>query len=643
MADEQAKVPPHGRWATPNAESQRAPTLLPEWVTAVLDTEASSPGAAAVRLVPGLLVPGTRYRILRWLGDGGMGVVYEAEHTDVDRRVAVKILRPEVCELPDIVERFRQEARAANKVGSAYITEVYDFGELPDNRLLIAMELLEGRTLASHLDRGPMGAGRTIGILRQLCKGLADANDAGIVHRDVKPENIMLVRRGGRADVVKIMDLGIATLLVDGRAVASRMVGTPHYVAPEIVGGRSFDHRVDVYAVGCTAYEMLVGRPPFDGDSIPEILMAHLEREAEPPSVARGDDEIPAVVDRVIQRCLSKHPEDRFSDMRDLEAALCEAQIEAGIQTPWDDLSAPDVDDERKERILRGMPDPKVLDRPQWGRWVWSTVAAVAALGVLATGWYWSPSRVLTQIEREQVEEIAGQARAAAARTVFVYPNAEAPTPATAYGYVVDLERVDGPSAEVARDEARGLRVEFGQTLARLGDRYWDAEGGRVFAAEYYAQALLFDPTLERAWERSKLTEEIVHALREKADAKALARADLLRVEPLAAVAEEDREARLRELARREKDQRDARGSEAASETAPPTLPKDATALLELSEGAYESHDFEEAAALAERAVAAGPRNPDCRAQLARCYEQLGRLDDAAYQLGVAQRLESED
>jgi serine/threonine protein kinase len=598
---EPGKMPPRGRWQTPNAEPH-APTRLPEWVTAVLDAEASSSGLTAIRLVPGSLVPGTRYRIQGWLGDGGMGVVYEAEHTDVDRRVAVKILRSEVCELPDIVERFRQEARAANKVGSVYITEVYDFAELPDDRLLIAMELLEGQTVATTVARGgPMELGRAVGILRQLCKGLADAHDAGIVHRDIKPDNIMLVRRNGRADYVKIMDLGIATLLVDGRAVASRMVGTPHYVAPEIVGGRTFDHRVDVYAVGCTAFEMLVGRPPFDGDSIPAILMAHLEREAELPSVARGDDEIPEAIDRVIMRCLSKHPEDRFTDMRDLEAALCEAQMEAGFQTPWDDLPAPDVDDERKEKILRGMPDPKVLDRPQWGRWVWSTVAAVAALAVLATGWYWSPSRQLTEIERDQVEELVKNARAAAARTVYIVPVEGDPEASTAYAYIVDLEHAEGPSATFAREQAQRLRTELGQTLAKLGDRYWGADGGRVFAAEYYAQALVFDPGIERAWKRSHLDEDEVAALRAKADAKTFSRADLPE----------------------------------------PATPNDVRELLRVSAIDLDQGEIPRAARLAERAVALEPRNPDCREQLARAYEHLNRPEDAAHQREMAERFEA--
>ncbi|MCY1012769.1 serine/threonine-protein kinase [Nannocystis pusilla] len=234
-----------------------------------------------VRLLPGRRVPGTRYRLIRWLGEGGMGVVYEAEHEDIERRVALKILRPEASEDPQQAAHFRDEARAASRIGSPNIVEIFDFGELPDGRLMFAMELLNGHGLDSELDKCPMDQARMIGILRQVCKGLAAAHEVGIIHRDVKPDNIILVTHNGKADWVKVVDFGIATVHAETDAGAA---GTPHYMAPEQVLGQSFDGRLDMYSFGCTAYELLVGKPPFVAPTIEEILENQLTQNPTPPS-----------------------------------------------------------------------------------------------------------------------------------------------------------------------------------------------------------------------------------------------------------------------------------------------------------------------------------------------------------------------
>ena len=310
-----------------------------------------------VHLSPGAVIPGTRYRLLRWLGDGGMGVVYEAEHVDIERRVAVKILRLDVCDQPQALQLFRDEARAAGRIGSAHIIEILDFAELPDGRLLYTMELLSGRPLARELAERPLPAARTIAILRQVCKGLASAHAAHIIHRDIKPDNIFLDDRQSRPDVVKILDFGISIFMAGTTVTDVDILGTPLYLAPEIIDGKPFDARVDMYALGCTAYEMLTGRPPYDG-TVKELLFAH--RHAPLPSVLTltRDHDVPRPLADVVLRCLAKDPAERHADMHDLEAALCEAQIAAKLETAWDDLALPDVDGERRDRLLRGMPDP---------------------------------------------------------------------------------------------------------------------------------------------------------------------------------------------------------------------------------------------------------------------------------------------
>ncbi len=328
----------------------------------------------------GDILPGTRYRLIRTLGDGGMGAVFEAEHVEIERRVALKILHPEFTRSPAIVEQFRREARAASRVGSEMIAEVFDFGELPDARRWFTMELVSGPTLREELSDGPIPVARAIGILRQICKGLALAHKSGVVHRDVKPDNIVLTRRRGRMDAVKVLDFGIAVML--GEELRPVSAGTPHYIAPELVAGATFDGRADIYGVGCTAYEMLVGRPPFgvlDAD-VDEVLGRHLADVAEPPSRVRTDAGITPALDRVILKCLAKLPSNRYRNMGELEVALCAAQVESGLHTAWDDLPLPDeVDPELRDRLLRDMPDLHALPRAP-RRW------AMPALAVLCLG-----------------------------------------------------------------------------------------------------------------------------------------------------------------------------------------------------------------------------------------------------------------
>ena len=259
------------------------------------------------RLAAGDRVGDTPYRIVRFLGDGGMGAVYEAEHIHLERRVALKILLPEVCQNPEVLKLFRAEAKAASRIGSEHIIDLYDFAELPDGRLLFTMELLTGPTLAKELEGGPLPPSRVIAILRQLCKGLSAAHEAGIVHRDIKPDNIVLTTIRGRTDGVKILDFGIAAIIDDEEASRPLQAGTPHYLAPELIQGTGFDDRADIYAVGCTAYAMLTGRPPFDAtgpDAISDILGQHIADEPLPPQQRQRSLSACEGLCAVVLRCL---------------------------------------------------------------------------------------------------------------------------------------------------------------------------------------------------------------------------------------------------------------------------------------------------------------------------------------------------
>ncbi len=496
---------------------------------------------ARLRLVAGRVIPGTRYRLLRWLGEGGMGVVYEAEHVDIERRVALKILRFDLSQQPDMVQVFRDEARAASRTGHPNIVEVFDFGELSDGRLFFCMELLDGKDLVPAEDQ-VFAIAEVIPALRQLCKGLAAAHQQGIVHRDIKPDNIILVERGGRHGVVKLVDFGISAMLaVDADGRRTRISGTPHYMAPEQIRGGEFDSRLDMYAVGCVAYELLTGAPPFPGEAVEEVLLAQLD---DPPvplrQTATGKDLHPAF-EAVIMQCLAKRPEDRYADMCDLEAALCEAQIAAGVRTDWDDLPLPEVDKDRKDRIRRGMPKP--FDAPKRRRWLLPVaVAASLAAGVAITFSLVSPPADDAELRAHQqrIDAIAEEALLAASLTHYVAPPFDNPSAPTAYLKVRELEAISGPTGLQAQARAHDLRQKFAAGLVTLGDKYWDVPGVRPFAIEYYVWARTFDPTHPRAVERSGLTDGNFAFFQDKASRSAWHASELQSLSLVGVLAEED-------------------------------------------------------------------------------------------------------
>ncbi len=444
-----------------------------------------------LRLVPGKVIPGTRYEIRRWLGEGGMGVVYEVVHTDIERRSALKILRFDLSQQAQMAQVFRDEARAASRLGSPNIVDVYDFGELPDGRLYFAMELLEGEDLVPADEKTSMEPGRLIGILRQVCKGLHRAHEAGVVHRDVKPENIIITKIEGRSDHVKIVDFGISAMLAAGERRIG-IAGTPQYMAPEQILGEEFDGRLDVYALGCTAYELLVGKPPFEAEEVEAILHKQVHDAPVPIQKARPDLAVPAELEAVVMRCLAKAPADRYADMADLEAALCEAQIAAGIVTPWDDLPIPPLpDDERRQRIIARMPS-RELGLPPRRAWLWPAVATASTLAAAGLAAFLVFGRQPTEQDKDKVEQLTIEARDAASKTAWVVPPPHLDSKVTALIKVTELEALEGSAAAMADDRAEELRHEFATTLVTHGDMLWD-KGAKDFARQYFAWSLMFE------------------------------------------------------------------------------------------------------------------------------------------------------
>ncbi len=268
-----------------------------------------------------------RYRIVRVLGEGGMGTVFEAEHELVGKRVALKMLLPELASDAGILERFRREARAASTIGHEHIVDVLDMGALPNGAPFIAMELLNGQELAELLrDAGPLPAGRAVRIMLDVCSALSAAHAAGIVHRDLKPANIFLVERGDGLDFPKVLDFGISK--IQGKGVNDQgltktgiAMGTPAYMSPEQAQGlKTVDQRTDVYAIGTILFEMLTGRTPFRADTYATLLIKVLMQPPPPLSDFRKD--LPPELTAIVQRTLEKEPERRFESMDELAEAL---------------------------------------------------------------------------------------------------------------------------------------------------------------------------------------------------------------------------------------------------------------------------------------------------------------------------------
>lgn len=266
-----------------------------------------------------------RYRVLRAVGEGGMGVVYEAEHVLIEKRVALKVLRETFTRRPDVVERFRQEAKSASRIGHPNIVDVSDCGETSTGASYIVMEMLQGEDLADVLSRecalSPM---RATLIAYQVARALDAAHKKSIVHRDLKPENIYLIEREAQPDFVKVVDFGVAKMS-DIESLGARKLtrtgmifGTPEYMSPEHAAGKALDHRVDIYALGVILYELLTGRVPFEGDNFMEVLAKHgadpvpVLKEVNPGT--RASEELT----RVIMRALEKDPAQRYQSMADL-------------------------------------------------------------------------------------------------------------------------------------------------------------------------------------------------------------------------------------------------------------------------------------------------------------------------------------
>jgi serine/threonine protein kinase len=264
-----------------------------------------------------------RYLVLRKLGSGGMADVYLAEDQELGRRVAIKVLNDRHANDELFVERFRREAKNAASLSHPNIVSIYDRGET-QGTYYIAMEYLDGRSLKELIVRDTLPVEQAVSYTRQILSALAFAHKHGIVHRDIKPHNV-LVDRDGR---LKVTDFGIARTGASQMTEAGAIIGTAQYLSPEQARGAPVDQRSDIYSLGVVLHELLTGVVPFTGDTPVEIAMKHLSAIPEPPSRKRPD--VPRELDLVVVRALAKNPDDRYASADEMDADL--ARVERGLR-----------------------------------------------------------------------------------------------------------------------------------------------------------------------------------------------------------------------------------------------------------------------------------------------------------------------
>jgi eukaryotic-like serine/threonine-protein kinase len=301
-----------------------------------------------------------RYRLEARIGEGGMGIVYRARHVLIDRVVAVKLIRPDLRGETHLRAWMLREARAANRVDHAHIIDIHDIGETDDGELYLVMEYLVGTPLSTEIARGPMPIQRAVDVLEQMGAALARAHDLGVVHRDLKSDNILLTTRGGRKDFVKILDFGLAALAHDPRlAPKGAVFGTPEYMSPEQARGETAGPQSDLYALGILFFEMITGQLPFRSTDRDTLLELQRSGTAPRPSSLRKDCH--PVAERIVLRLLEKEQRRRYRDGHHLLEELKALQRSLPSQA-WDKTADP----QQAPAIPPPPPPPRSADVTEW-------------------------------------------------------------------------------------------------------------------------------------------------------------------------------------------------------------------------------------------------------------------------------------
>lgn len=436
-----------------------------------------------------------KYRIVRVIGVGGMGTVYEGEHTLIRRRVAIKVLAQDSSKTPDVIQRFERESQAAGQIGSDHILEVLDIGTTEEGQRYLVMEYLDGETLAARIERlGRLPAGHIALLARQILAGLTAAHDAGIVHRDLKPDNVFILReKAGLRDFVKIIDFGISkfedsTTLHPRLTSSGAVLGTPCYMSPEQARGKTVDARSDLHSVGVILFESVTGRVPFSGQNFNELMfqIGTGDRPRVRDLVPDVDPSFEAIIDRAMQRDPEKRYQSAGEFKRDLEAwmranslstttgeivladvaaallALPEGSPTASVDRNAPTLAAP------SRTVTNASVDTLVLPgRRGRIRWI---VGAVLALGaaVVATEMVrlrrTTPPAVAAAASAPSAVEVAAPLASASSAPVAsaAPPASGSDTGSTSASHVPDPHRKTKPAKSSPHPPPTGKQVDFG-------------------------------------------------------------------------------------------------------------------------------------------------------------------------------------
>ncbi|HEY3494278.1 MAG TPA: protein kinase [Polyangiaceae bacterium] len=381
-----------------------------------------------------------RYLVEVLLGVGSMGLVYRCRHTVLDKTVALKIIRQDLAQDDETVSRFVTEAKAASAIGSKHIVDVLDFGKLPDGATYIVMEYLEGVTLGEAMDApGGLSIGDSLDIGVQIAEALGAAHAAGVVHRDMKPDNVFLLQSEG-GYFVKVLDFGIAKVLHSGQklTVAGSVIGTPHYMSPEQATGGRTDATTDIYSLGVMLYEMSCGKVPFDAEN--PLAVISMQVTDEPPPLRKRmppGKTLPQGLESVVNKCLSKDPFDRFASMHDVQAAL--ARIAGGgVPLVAPPSSRDHASDSLIEELHKDTDFRELRAAGRRNRWLKQSAVGLLCLAIFgaagygAQRWYKQRAAETAALEEAELDRRAQARLEELARKAPPPAPAPAPEPAAA-------------------------------------------------------------------------------------------------------------------------------------------------------------------------------------------------------------------
>jgi eukaryotic-like serine/threonine-protein kinase len=391
------------------------------------------------------------YQLERLLGEGSMGQVFQARHVRLGRQVALKVLRPAFAHDSNFVQRFFQEARAVNQINHEHIVEIFDFVEdARKGHVYCVMELLRGRCLSALLKEEQLSVERIRRIAVQVCAALGAAHQLGVVHRDIKPDNLFVTHRGGQRDFIKVLDFGVAKVLTaEGTSgtLDGTIIGTPTYMSPEQAAGLPVDHRADIYAVGTVLYEMLAGRAPFQAPNFGQLVVRIITEPPPPlPSHTPSGEPVPQALAQLTLRCLAKEPEDRPRQLSEVSSALLADEESESVTV---------VEDFRPTQRLRR---PRAGVRRTWLAFAAGVLALLGGGLILGAGGGIAPAPV-TLIVRSSPEG-ARVVRADTGEELGVTPlEKQLPREAAALGLRVELAGYVTSEHEVRLDSPSTLEV----------------------------------------------------------------------------------------------------------------------------------------------------------------------------------------